>query len=58
MVNCPSVNGNARLSTYGMAEIGDEPRSARVMTLTASELMNNPTKKTAYRFAFNELSPS
>ena len=53
IVNCPSVNGKFRLSTYGIDEIGDVPRSALVIRLTPSELMKSPIRNTMYRFSFS-----
>lgn len=46
IVNCPSVKGKFRMSTYGIDEIGDVPRFAFVIRLTPSELMKSPIRNT------------
>ena len=45
MVNSPRVKGKFKLSTYGIEEMGEVPRSAFVIKLTPKELINNPIRK-------------
>jgi hypothetical protein len=61
IVNCPSVNENLRLETYGIDDMGDVPRFAFVTIATPSELIYSPIKKIRYRFSFSmiqDLFPS
>ena len=46
-------NRRFKLSTYGMDEIGDVPRSAFVIRLTPMALIKRPTRNTRYRFALS-----
>jgi hypothetical protein len=50
-VNCPKVNGNIILRTYGTLEIGGVPRFDFVTRLAPSPMKNKPAKNTKYRTA-------
>ena len=52
-VNSPNVKGKYKLNVYGILEMGDVPKSAFVIKLIPSALINNPIKNMIYRFAFS-----